>query len=249
MAKTIEELAAESQQNLTEVIKYLQRWGWMQDGQITDLGNKSGVFQPVVVDGAAEVLLKVALNNPHPISNNQMIKTLDGHYVESRGEAMIDDWLYAHGIEHEVQVLLPFFKSVYLRRADFYLPKQNKYIEYWGGNTFDYLAEKERRKEQYAMSRLERIDIEDADIQNLSESPLKQLISEETLRQRLREYRAKRAKENGVAHFKIFEDSVLETIVAKKPRRLEDFIEISGIGKKRLLDFGEDLTAIVNEVC
>ena len=250
MAKTITQIANETGSTTEEVVTYLHRWGWMRGDQITDLGVQSGVFQPIVVDGAAEILIGLALNNLHPISNHQIITTSDGHLVESRGEAMIDEWLSAHRIKHEVQVLLPFVKNQYLRRADFYLPDQNLYIEYWGGNTPSYLEEKERRIAQYDIQQLHRIDIFDEHIANLAESPLKFLVCEEVLRQKLREYRAEQAKaRGGIAHFRIFEDSVLNALVAKKPRCLADFSDIKGIGKQRLLDFGNDIANIVIAVC
>lgn len=55
-------------------------------------------------------------------------RTEDGHWVRSRAEVIIDDWLYSHNIMHAYERKLP--EKSY--RCDFYIPSGNVYIEFWG---------------------------------------------------------------------------------------------------------------------
>lgn len=56
-------------------------------------------------------------------------RTSDGHYVRSRAEVMIDDWLYNHHIAHAYERKLPVAEDSI---SDFYLPQGNVYIEILG---------------------------------------------------------------------------------------------------------------------
>ncbi len=56
-------------------------------------------------------------------------RCMDGHFVRSRAEVMIDDWLYTNGVAHAYERKLPIKEAVY---CDFYIRKGRVYIEYWG---------------------------------------------------------------------------------------------------------------------
>ncbi|WJG28262.1 glycerol kinase [Vibrio furnissii] len=56
-------------------------------------------------------------------------RTLDGHYVRSVGELLIDNWLYLAGVAHAYQRPLPIEQPL---MSDFYLPSGNVYIQFWG---------------------------------------------------------------------------------------------------------------------
>ncbi len=56
-------------------------------------------------------------------------RTLDGHYVRSIGELLIDNWLYMNGIAHAYERQLPIPEDVI---CDFYLPAANAYLQFWG---------------------------------------------------------------------------------------------------------------------
>ncbi|ANU38841.1 glycerol kinase [Vibrio scophthalmi] len=56
-------------------------------------------------------------------------RTLDGHYVRSRGELIIDNWLYMNGIVHAYDRPLPIEQE---QLCDFYLPTGKVYLQYWG---------------------------------------------------------------------------------------------------------------------
>ena len=59
-------------------------------------------------------------------------RTSDGHYVRSKGEMLIDNWLYMAGLVHAYERKLPIEEMVY---SNFYLPKGRVYIQFWGSDT------------------------------------------------------------------------------------------------------------------
>jgi hypothetical protein len=68
-------------------------------------------------------------------------RTLDGHYVRSKGELIIDNWLYMNGIIHAYDRQLPIEQNVL---SDFYLPSGKVYLQYWGNDTGE-VSETERQ--------------------------------------------------------------------------------------------------------
>ncbi len=68
----------------------------------------------------------------------------DGHYVRSRAELLIDNWLYSEGIKHSYEKLVSFPNGE-KKLCDFYLPDYKIYIEYWG-LTEDYYIERKNDK-------------------------------------------------------------------------------------------------------
>jgi len=84
-----------------------------------------------------------------------MIKCKDGHYVKSKMEKAVDDFLYSHGILHEVYPTIPY--SHYT--ADFKVG--DVYIEVWGlKGRKDYDEEMEKKIEHYRRYSLKLISIE-----------------------------------------------------------------------------------------
>lgn len=70
---------------------------------------------------------------------------LDGHNYDSKQEAAIADWLLAHGIEYEPHRHLP---KPSRQVCDFYLPKQELWIE-WDGLMEVRADDKLNRKRQF----------------------------------------------------------------------------------------------------
>ncbi|WP_414579681.1 hypothetical protein [Anabaena sp. CCY 9402-a] len=56
-------------------------------------------------------------------------RTTDGHWVRSKAELAIDNWLYMASLVHAYERKLPIEEEVY---CDFYMPSGRVYIEYWG---------------------------------------------------------------------------------------------------------------------
>lgn len=74
-------------------------------------------------------------------------RAMDGHWVRSKAEGLVDNWLYMSGIVHAYERLLPVEEELY---CDFYVPAGKVYIEYWGlENDPKYRERKEQKKEIY----------------------------------------------------------------------------------------------------
>ncbi|MBM7571689.1 glycerol kinase [Aquibacillus albus] len=101
-------------------------------------------------------------------------RAADGHYVRSRAEMLIDNWLYMSEIVHAYERKLPVEEDVY---TDFYLPVGKVYIEYWGlENDSKYARRKEEKLKIYEKYGFNLIELQDADIQNLDDVLPKKLL-------------------------------------------------------------------------
>lgn len=92
------------------------------------------------------------------------LRTKDGHYVRSKPEQKIDDWLYKHRIVHAYESDIPGAK-----RCDFEIPTIDGpiYIEYWGLTDAKYLKDKKHKQEIYHKHNLKLIELEPNDLKNL----------------------------------------------------------------------------------
>ena len=100
------------------------------------------------------------------------IRTLDNHHVKSQGERQIDDILYQSFIVHSYgdQVCgLPADEQTV--ESDWFIPiksiVEGIYIEYWGMNTKEYLANKERKRKAYKEHNIPLIEIEKDEINDI----------------------------------------------------------------------------------
>ncbi len=94
-------------------------------------------------------------------------RAADGHFVRSRAEMLIDNWLYMQGIVHAVERKLPIEEDIY---CDFYLPKGKVYIEFWGmEKDAKYLRRKGAKKVLYEKYKLNLVELNDNDILNLDD--------------------------------------------------------------------------------
>jgi len=73
-------------------------------------------------------------------------RTEDGHWVRSKSELIIDNWLYNKGIVHAYERQVPIEEELY---CDFFIPEGKVWIEYWGLEDEKYLKRKELKKELY----------------------------------------------------------------------------------------------------
>lgn len=105
-------------------------------------------------------------------------RTIDGHYVRSKAEMLIDNWLYQYGLVHAYERKLPIDEDVY---CDFYIPSGNGrpqavYIEFWGlENDHKYIERKNKKIEIYKREGLSLIELTDADLQNIDDILAKKL--------------------------------------------------------------------------
>lgn len=101
-------------------------------------------------------------------------RATDGHWVRSRAETLIDNWLYFSGVMHAYERLLPVEEELY---CDFYIPEGKVYIEYWGlENDPKYLARKKVKKDIYEKYELNLIELTDEHIKNLDDCLPKMLL-------------------------------------------------------------------------
>lgn len=70
-----------------------------------------------------------------------------------------------------------------------------------------------------------------------------EIACDETLFDRLRKLRKRMADERGVPAYVIFGDNTLRLMAREYPEKLDDLREISGIGEKKLAEFGEEFLA------
>ena len=105
-------------------------------------------------------------------------RTLDGHYVRSKSEMLIDNFLYINGVVHAYERKLPIEEDVY---CDFYIPSGNArpqvYIEFWGLENDPKYSERKRKKiEIYKKYEFPLIEMTEPEINNLEEVLTRKLI-------------------------------------------------------------------------
>jgi ATP-dependent DNA helicase RecQ len=69
--------------------------------------------------------------------------------------------------------------------------------------------------------------------------------ADEALFERLRAWRASVAKEHGVPPYVVFHDTTLRAIAAARPRSLEALRGISGVGERKLENYGAAIVQVV----
>lgn len=105
-------------------------------------------------------------------------RTLDGHYVRSKSEMLIDNFLYINGIVHAYERKLPIEEDVY---CDFYIPSGKRgpqmYIEFWGlENDQKYLDRKNKKIDIYKKYEFPLIELTEPEMNNLEEVLTRKLI-------------------------------------------------------------------------
>jgi ribosomal protein L32 len=93
------------------------------------------------------------------------IRAEDGHLVRSKAEKIIDDWLYHQGIAHAYERKVPN-ENVY---CDFFIPKWNIWIEFWGLYDEKYLKRKELKKKIYLGLNKKLIELTEKDIEKIDD--------------------------------------------------------------------------------
>lgn len=86
-------------------------------------------------------------------------KCLDGHIVRSKGELIVDNFLYNNNISHEYEKTININGNSI--KYDWFLPDHEIYIEYWGYYGKDYMKRKEKKIKLYQKGKLNLISIED----------------------------------------------------------------------------------------
>ncbi|WP_139326349.1 hypothetical protein [Azonexus hydrophilus] len=101
-------------------------------------------------------------------------RATDGHWVRSKAEALIDNWLYMSGLVHAYERQLPVEEELY---CDFYIPGGKVYIEYWGlENDPKYAARKATKIDIYKKYNFNLIELTDDHVRNLDDHLPKMLL-------------------------------------------------------------------------
>jgi ATP-dependent DNA helicase RecQ len=72
--------------------------------------------------------------------------------------------------------------------------------------------------------------------------------SEQAIFDRLRSWRMGTAREHGVPAYVVFQDATLREIAKVKPGSLDALRGVSGVGEKKLVSYGDEIVAIINEM-
>jgi len=121
-----------------------------------------------------------------------IIRTIDGHIVQSIGEQIIDDILYnnqiCHCYEKDVFELGSDQRAV---KADWFIPvtgNKGVYVEYWGMDTDDYNKNKAIKKKLYIDHEIPLIQIEKDDTKDVSILTNRILREYETLKKEIKKH-------------------------------------------------------------
>jgi len=94
-------------------------------------------------------------------------RATDGHFVRSKAEMLVDNWLYMAEIVHAYERKLPIEENVY---CDFYIPTGKVYIEFWDyDNDEKYLARKQKKQAIYQEYNFNLIELTDEEVLNLDD--------------------------------------------------------------------------------
>jgi len=94
------------------------------------------------------------------------LKTVDEVAVQSRGEKRIGDWLAAKAIDYRYDERYMIAGDTRIR-PDFYLPEFDLYIEYWGMDTPEYVANMRKKQFLYQRERKKLISLSYRDFDKL----------------------------------------------------------------------------------
>lgn len=100
----------------------------------------------------------------------------DGHYVRSKNEMLVDNWLYQHGICHAYEKAV-FAETGEEYYSDFYIPSINLYLEIWGLTDEQYAARANRKKKAYAALDYPLLEITGDDVTHLDDILEKEVLA------------------------------------------------------------------------
>lgn len=99
----------------------------------------------------------------------------DGHYVRSKNEQLLDNWLYNHGYVHAYEKLVIDQATGREYLSDFYLPLQDLYIEIWGYENEEYIRRRNNKIAIYRKNNLRLLQMTDKEVRVLDDYMLRAL--------------------------------------------------------------------------
>ncbi len=134
------------------------------------------VIKEVLGDAGEDTQEKVNKSDGHDFRTKFEAKhrATDGHFVRSKAEMLIDNWLYMAEIVHAYERRLPIEEEVC---CDFYIPTGKVYIEFWGLENNPKYAERKRVKKLiYEKYNFKLIELTDEEVFNLDDVLPKMLL-------------------------------------------------------------------------
>lgn len=102
------------------------------------------------------------------VEGAKKLRTVDEVAVQSQGELRIGNWLAKQAIAYEYDERMIIAGDTRIR-PDFYLPEFDLYIEYWGMDTPEYVANMRKKRFLYQRERKRLISISYKDLANVEE--------------------------------------------------------------------------------
>jgi len=104
---------------------------------------------------------------PYGQAGQPRFKAEDGHFVKSKSEMLIDNWLYNNGVVHAYESRVPIPEEML---CDFFIPSAEKYVEYWGlEDKEEYRKRMDKKRSLYSKHELDVVELREGDIQRLSD--------------------------------------------------------------------------------
>ena len=125
-------------------------------------------FQRVYCGACFNAVFIERRNFDMKVQNQKNILTADRTVVQSKGERQIADWLHAHGIEYRYDDKFQIIQG-FAVRPDFYLPRFDLYIEYWGLDTTDYKIGMLHKQKLYQQQGKRLLSLYPSDLSRLDE--------------------------------------------------------------------------------
>lgn len=98
-------------------------------------------------------------------------RTDSGHFVRSRAEMLVANWLYHNNVMFAYEKRVPIIDEMY---SDFFIKDKKIYIEVWGLESTKYLERKAKKISMYKEHGFTLLGLEDSDIENIDDMlPLK----------------------------------------------------------------------------
>ena len=140
------------------------RCGRQVSGSERELSERQ--FQRVYCDGCFNAVFIERRNFDMKVQNQKTIMAQDRTAVQSRGERDIANWLSHNGIAYHYDDKFQIIQG-YAVRPDFYLPRFDAYIEYWGLDTTDYKIGMLLKKKLYQQEGKRLISLYPPDLRDL----------------------------------------------------------------------------------
>lgn len=118
-----------------QAVRHCQRCG--RRVSAGEYARSQKAFQRIFCDPCFDEVFLKRRRFDAEVELNKVIPTQGGAWVQSKGERLIADYLYAQGIAYRYDERFRIIEGFAIR-PDFYLPEFDLYIEYWGMDTADY---------------------------------------------------------------------------------------------------------------